>query len=393
MALSVYVHIPYCLQRCRYCDFATFELGEVEGRFRPADYADWVRREIGLRRGLWSETEIATLYYGGGTPSLLAPELIVAIRLALANAGFRFTPDCETTIEINPATLDEANLNTYLENGFNRFSVGAQTFNDALLKVCGRKHTAGDTRETLRLLRKYGVNYSFDLLFALPGQSLAQLREDLIEVADFEPPHLSPYCLTVPSGHPMSTGRAPEGEQVAMFELIEKYLAAAGLEKYEISNFARPGFESRHNLAYWTDASYWGVGLSSHSYKRDQGPYGMRFWNTKSLAEYREQGADIPGGQREELAEHESLTDFCHTSLRLKRGLSRRGLEGKFRGEALASVRGRLARLCERGWLKASESGWRLTSGSELISNQVFSELTFLRDEILGPKSVGQLAT
>lgn len=391
MALSVYVHIPYCLQRCRYCDFATFEQSE-RGLPPPATYIEWVKREIRARRELWNETEISTLYFGGGTPSLLAPELIVAIRRELANVGFTFTDGCETTIEINPATADEAKLAVYLEGGVNRFSVGAQTFNDRLLGVCGRKHSADDTRETLRLLRRYGLNYSFDLLFALPGQAVADLSADLDEVAGFEPPHLSPYCLTVPSGHPMNTGRAPEGDQVRMFEIIEERLVAMGLAKYEISNFARPGFESRHNMAYWMDVNYWGVGLSSHSYKRDFGGFGMRFWNSKSLKEYGAAfGADagaagggdaeIPADLREVLAEHEALTDFCHISLRMRRGLLRAELETKFGGRS-ALVLARLSGLERRGLLEAVEGGWRLSREGQLISNQVFSELTFLAGDL-----------
>src|SRR5205807_2377989 len=140
----------------------TFEQSEI----LPADqYVGQVLQEIRNRHSLWPISEIATLYFGGGTPSLLSPEHIVAICRELANSGFKFLPASETTIEINPATLTEEKLNAYLQAGFNRFSVGAQTFDDALLKLCGRKHSAADTRETLQLLKKYSLNYSFDLLF------------------------------------------------------------------------------------------------------------------------------------------------------------------------------------------------------------------------------------
>ena len=226
MALSVYVHIPYCLQRCRYCDFTTFEQSEI---MAPEKYVGWVVQEIRRRHSFWPTHEIETLYFGGGTPSLLAPELIVTICRELANVGFAFTADCEITLEINPATLSEAKLDAYMHAGFNRFSVGAQTFNDALLKMCGRRHSAADTRETLRLLRKFQLNYSFDLLFALPGQTLNDVKLDLDEVTSFAPPHLSAYCLTVPETHPMSLGRPPEDEQIEMFEAIETHLHLDGL--------------------------------------------------------------------------------------------------------------------------------------------------------------------
>ena len=387
MALSVYVHIPYCLQRCRYCDFTTFEQSEI---MAPENYVGWVAQEIRNRHSFWQSSEIETLYFGGGTPSLLAPELIVAICRELANVGFRFTPDCETTLEINPATLNENKLEAYMKAGFNRFSVGAQTFDDALLKMCGRRHSASDTRETLRLLRKYGLNYSFDLLFALPGQTLAQVQLDLEEVSTFAPPHLSAYCLTVPESHPMATGRAPEDEQIEMFESIENHLRRDGLEKYEISNFARPGRESRHNLAYWRDRSYWGIGLSGHSYGHDHGAFGTRFWNSKSLPEYGVQvesrGASfrdvVPTAQREDLLEHEALTDFSHMFLRTLTGLPEEALRNKFRTASADAVLERLNGLVLRGWLERRNAGFHLTRMGQLISNKVFEELTFLPGDL-----------
>ncbi len=386
MALAVYVHIPYCLQRCRYCDFATFEWSEI---LPPERYVPQVLDEIRRRRGFWPQTEIRTLYFGGGTPSLIAPELIVAIKTELENSGFRFLPDAELTLEINPATLDEAKLNTYMEAGFNRFSVGAQTFNDRLLKVCGRKHEARDTHETLRLLGQYALNYSFDLLFALPSQSLAELDEDLAIVSEYAPPHLSAYCLTVPEGHPMSRGRAPEEEQVAMFDRIEARLRMVGLAKYEISNFARPGLESRHNSIYWSDESYWGLGLSSHSYSREEGPFGLRFWNPKNLAQYEKQSALggesfqtlLPPDQWERLEMHEAMTDFGHMHLRTMSGLPEDAAQGKFPKPAVASLTARLKELQKRGWVKLDNGRWRLSREGQLISNKVFEELTFLASD------------
>lgn len=387
MSLAVYVHIPYCLQRCRYCDFATFEFTEI---LPPEKYTEWVLQEIRNRRQFWNQSEIQTLYFGGGTPSLISPELIVAIKNELATSGFTFRTSSEITLEINPATITEENLNKYLKAGFNRFSVGAQTFDDRLLKVCGRKHVAADTHSTLQLLRRYNLNYSFDLLFALPGQTLQQVRKDLEIVAGYSPPHLSAYCLTVPQGHPMSTGRAPENEQLEMFAAIEQRLKVCGLDKYEISNFAKPGFESKHNCVYWNDQSYWGIGLSSHSYSRDSGEFGMRFWNPKSIPAYGEQapktGAGfaeiLPADQREHLLQHEALTDFCHMHLRTHAGLPEDALRCKF-GDSLTGItKKRLLKLQKSGSLEAISGGWRLTPAGQLISNKVFEELCFLPNEI-----------
>ena len=292
----------------------------------------------------------------------------------------------EVTIEINPATISAAKLDVYQRAGINRYSVGAQTFDDDLLKMCGRRHSADDTRATLRLLGERDLNYSFDLLFALPGQTEDGLQKDLDEVSLFAPPHLSAYCLTVPESHPMARGRAPEEDQVRMFDRIERHLAGIDLQKYEISNFARPGFESRHNSTYWADRNYWGIGLSSHSYDRGFGTAGLRFWNPKSLAQYERQvdlaGADfarlLPADQSEALEPHEALTDFCHMFLRTSAGLRVDALRDKFGDRAFTLTRRRLDALVARDLLKFDQSTWRLTARGELISNSVFEDLTFL---------------
>ncbi|MCB0411885.1 MAG: radical SAM protein, partial [Bdellovibrionales bacterium] len=201
MGISVYVHIPYCIQRCHYCDFTTFEQSQI---MPPKQYIDLVRREIQQRAHLIEPKLISTLYFGGGTPSLLESKFILSLINELANAGFRFDPDLEATLEINPATMDQDKLEDYLKMGINRFSVGAQSFNDQFLKACGRRHSAKDTRETLKILSDRRLNYSFDLLFALPHQTMDHLKQDLQEATQFQPPHMSLYCLTVPEGHRMS---------------------------------------------------------------------------------------------------------------------------------------------------------------------------------------------
>jgi oxygen-independent coproporphyrinogen-3 oxidase len=381
MALSIYIHIPYCLQRCRYCDFTTFEQSQI---LPPEQYTEMVKQEIRTRHVDLPDYTVSTIYFGGGTPSLIPAPLIVAILQEIANVGFSWTSQAEITLEINPATIDEKKLDLYLQHGINRFSVGAQTFSDPLLQLCGRKHSAADTRQTLRLFKDLRLNYSFDLLFALPGQTLEHVAADLTETLAFSPSHLSAYCLTVPDGHPMSLGRAPEDEQVAMFELIEQNLASAGILKYEISNFARPGFESRHNQAYWTNQDYWGLGLSSHSYLHKPN-WGRRFWNAKSFEQYESQLSlaidDLPTEQIEHLEEHEALTDFFHISLRTRAGLKFKEFETKF-SQRQDLLQPRIARLLARNWLEPTTQGVRLTKAGELVSNQVFAELTFLGPDL-----------
>jgi oxygen-independent coproporphyrinogen III oxidase len=420
MSLGVYIHIPYCKQICPYCDFTKYEMGKI---MPPEMYISLLREEIRLKAPQLlagaKERKISTVYFGGGTPSLLEPGLILSVIEELAKAGFSTTrnsgPDSrgpaaqdesaesptEFTVEIDPGTADQAKLDSYLEMGVTRFSVGAQTFNDRLLKVAGRKHSSQDTVNLLSLLKKARVNYSFDLLFALPTQTLEELRADIVTALAFEPSHISAYCLTVPESHPMAKGRAPEEEQTEMFDLIESELAARGIQRYEISNFARPGFESKHNLRYWTDLPYWGLGVSSHSYLPRgysaeidaRSPWGTRFWNGTTIKTYEKEIAEANGSkwslldhtpepQLEVLEKHQALTDHCHTTLRLLRGLDTNALRLKFGEPTARLVIDRLEAMEKNDVVMKTAQGWTMTNRGRLIANSVFEKLTFLRGEI-----------
>lgn len=390
MKFGIYVHIPYCLQRCTYCDFATYERGQI---LPPEQYILLLKEEIRQKQQAFPKGELATLYFGGGTPSLLPSEQILAVIQELANTGFTVGPATEVTIEINPATIDARKLDHYLEMGVNRFSVGAQTFNDPLLKSVKREHNARQTRETLELLSSRKVNFSFDLLFALPGQTLEILESDLAEVVRLRPAHVSPYCLTVPEGHVLSKGRPLEDAQLEMFDMIRRTLVPAGYHRYEISNFSLPGFESRHNSLYWDDDAYWGLGLSAHSYAPTSGAFGTRYWNPNSIGAYqkliesRTDPVSEPHGNLspelyEILEAHQALTDFCHTSLRRERGLELEHVRRKFGAAGLRLVEGPLQDLIERAWLRSPQNGvFTLTEEGLLVSNQVFSNLAFLKEE------------
>jgi oxygen-independent coproporphyrinogen-3 oxidase len=398
VAFGIYVHIPFCLQRCHYCDFATFELGKTAA---VIDYLKALANEIQARKDYLPSTRLDTIYFGGGTPSLLEVKEMEFIFQQFAKAGLSWNANCEITIEINPATMNEDKLKAYCELGINRFSVGAQTFNEDLLKTCGRKHNADDTRSTLELLRKHQLNFSFDLLFALPGQSLEHLQKDLDEVAKYDPPHISLYYLTVPDGHRMSTHRPVESQQVKMFERLHEQLTNRNYLRYEISNFARPGFESRHNLLYWTDQAYWGFGLSAHSYLNEP-EFGMRFWNPKHMSDYLEQNRSaqsvslpegplpfLPKNQFEKLKKHEALTDFCHTSLRSHLGLNKSALRRKFGEEILAHVETTLKPPLQKQWVTAKGLSWVLTEDGQLFSNQVFQQMTFLESDLRALSQAG----
>lgn len=391
MSLAVYVHIPYCLQRCTYCDFATYERSKI---MPPTDYLSLLFQEMDQTEAVHTKGVLETIYFGGGTPSLLPAEDIVSIIQKLANLGFSTGPQTEITLEINPATITPQKMETYLKAGINRFSVGAQTFNDSLLKSVNREHNSQQTRETLKLLQGYGVEYSFDILFALPGQTLDILKADLQEVIQFQPHHVSPYCLTVPEGHVLSKNRPVEERQLEMFELIRETLEAQGYERYEISNFSKPGYASKHNSMYWDESPYWGLGLSAHSYS-PQKPWGIRYWNPSSIGAYQQliqskmgqkfsnPAAHLPLDHQEHLQAHQALTDHCHIRLRTHQGLDFKVLETKFGPQISQIVLTQLQKLKEEGLVtRYSDSHWRLTEKGILLSNQVFAKLTYLRDEL-----------
>lgn len=390
--LGVYIHIPYCLQRCRYCDFATYEEGQI---LPKSEYAKLLNKEISFYAPLYQKQPLTSIYFGGGTPSLFEPDLIEGILMALQRAGLVFdNKSTEITMEVNPATLTQEKLKDYLSLGVNRMSVGAQSFNNHLLKSVDRRHDAKDTVLTLELLAKFGVSYSLDILFALPKQELTHLKEDLKIVRELAPKHVSTYCLTVPNGHPMDKGRPPDETQIKMFDLIDEALFCMGLRRYEISNYAVPGFESRHNLLYWQDAAYLAFGLSAHGYTKVSS-YGERFWNETNIKVYTEKWRefnimDSPkslldgrhSSQYEILAKHQALTDFCHTSLRLMEGLDFKRLEQKFGHGVLNKVKQLAEFLQNEGLVESTIKGFRLTQKGVILSNQVFAKLTFLPEDL-----------
>jgi oxygen-independent coproporphyrinogen-3 oxidase len=247
-----------------------------------------------------------------------------------------------------------------------------------------REHNSKQTLETLKLLESYQLNYSFDVLFALPTQTLSELAYDLEVASSMGMTHVSPYCLTVPEGHPLSKNRPLDVEQIEMFELIHSKLLEKGFFRYEISNYAKPGFESKHNLLYWTDMSYWGLGLSAHSYDK-YNQWGRRFWNASNIHAYEKNilnsKFEITEENSETLRFYQSLTDYCHTSLRLEKGLSRSGLLTKFSPDAVNKIEALAAPLIDQGLMKYASDAWSLTDKGVFISNQIFEKFTFLASD------------
>lgn len=390
---GIYIHIPYCLQRCHYCDFATFKVGEIPP---TEEYFSLLHQELASLEKFFAKGPLESIYFGGGTPSLAKPEQISSLLSAIKSYGFSVGATTEVTIEINPATISHTKMKDYLRSGVNRFSVGAQTFNNLKLKVLGREHDVEATRDTLQLLKDYNVNYSFDLLYALPHQSLDELEFDLAEIEKWSPPHISPYCLTLPDNHFLQKNRPTEEHQIKMFELLNSRLNLSGYERYEISNFSKQGFSSRHNQLYWNQSGVLGLGLSSYSYLSTLKThnYGFRFWNPKTYKSYELKVQSLSKGDLldlqdfykdsfEFLTENEALTEYCYTALRQKKGIFSDLFLQKFHPALWEKVKAILLRHVESGYIINQENkNFYLSEQGVMISNMIFSDLTFLEEDL-----------
>lgn len=379
MQAGVYLHIPFCRSRCSYCDFATDvyrDSGAVER------YVDALAGEIGLFQAVPLEGErntepisADTVYFGGGTPSLLEPEQAGRI-LSRVRERFDVSADAEITMEMNPATVSAEQLAAYRELGVNRASFGVQTFNDRDLKLLARGHNANDARETFKLLREAGfANISFDLIAGLPGQSVSDWERNLDEALAMRPEHLSLYLLEVHQGTPLAeqlrSGRRSATDEDAaaeMYELLVARTAEAGYLQYEISNFARPGFESRHNTKYWRLAPVYGFGVSAHSFDgaeryfndRDTAAYVDRIGQTGS-AEAGREGVDVE-------------SEFIFLGLRLSEGVGLDEFRRRFGDGLQEKYSAAMDRLTDLGLIEIASGRVRLTRKGMLFSNEVFAE-------------------
>ena len=282
--LSLYVHIPFCVVKCRYCDFLSFD-GESYGTMLR--YVDSLCQEIRLYEPIADEYIVRTIYIGGGTPSLLDESLITNI-LAFIRRVFVLTDDCEITVEANPGTLRHQKLNGYKAAGVNRLSIGLQSADDELLKMLGRIHNFDQFVATYNAARRAGfTNINIDVMSGLPGQSIHSYVETLSRVLDFEPEHISAYSLQVEEGTPLSKDPEllaklpPDMVDRRMYDITKQLLAAKGYDRYEISNYAKSGYECRHNMVYWTGGEYVGFGIGAASYFQ-----GKRFSNLRNILDY-----------------------------------------------------------------------------------------------------------
>jgi putative oxygen-independent coproporphyrinogen III oxidase len=372
---GIYIHIPFCRARCSYCDFAT---GAYEGAL-AARYVKAVCAEIkNFRREEESFIAADTIYFGGGTPSLLTPAQVSEI-LEEVHARFSLAEDAEVTMEMNPGTLTPQVLKEFRQLGVNRASFGAQTFDDAELRRLGRTHTAEDVRLTIRYLQESGfTNTSFDLIAGLPAQTLSSWSRNLDEALGLRPQHLSFYLLEVHEGTPLAAqirrGQQPKPDEdvaVEMYRLMLDRASAEGYEHYEISNLCQPGYESRHNSKYWTGTPVYGFGCSAHSYDGQH----TRWANERDAARYTElietKGAAVV--ETTELDERDVRAESVFLGLRLMRGLNLEEHRARFGKDLREDYASELERFRDAGLIEFDDELMKLTRNGVLLSNEVFS--------------------
>lgn len=404
--LELYLHIPFCERKCAYCDFLS----------APADlpvrisYIKKLQEEIAYYGAQYGEYQVSSIFFGGGTPTILEGYQLAAI-LETVKEHFNITTDAEITVECNPGTLTAGKAEKLVQAGFNRISMGLQSADDRELQLLGRIHNFAQFLESYDLARKAGFrNINVDLMSALPGQTLKSWQDTLQKVTALRPEHISAYSLIIEEGTPFYE-RFAEDERIReegghprllpeedverqMYELTETFLQIKGYERYEISNYAKPGYECRHNCGYWTRKDYLGLGLGASSLVEHQ-----RFQNTSDLKTYLEQEYSPQcEGQHEHIAEtiqlqaetgltqtghhihietldkKSEMEEFMFLGLRLMAGISRQQFEKKFQ-VTLNSVYGEVLRKLKGEQLIEEVAGYvRLTEHGIDVSNYVLAE-------------------
>ena len=414
--LELYIHIPFCARKCAYCDFLSFAAPERVYR----DYMDKLLEEICGQGPNFQEYRVSTIFVGGGTPSILPADLIMEL-FATLSENFDISPDAEITMEANPGTLTMEKLEVYRQSGINRLSIGLQSADDKELKYLGRIHSYDSFLKSFQRARQAGFkNINVDLMSALPGQDVHSWKNTLKKVMMLKPEHISAYSLIIEEGTPFyERFGEPQGKQSSvvcgeadadrggalpapktaaeiaaraavmtlpdlpdedtdreMYHLTKEMMAAHGYDRYEISNYAKKGYECRHNIGYWTGVEYLGLGLGASSYT-----YGYRYHNTENLQEYLSLNLYEGGAAArdiEELSLEDKMEEFMFVGLRMMKGVSGSEFLERF-GQNMWNVYGdALKRLEQQGLIEVDAPMVRLTELGIDVSNVVLSE--FLLD-------------
>ncbi len=370
----LYIHVPFCREKCHYCAFVSTTPKHNE----LVEYPALLNRELQFHTNEAGPLE--SIYFGGGTPSLLKPEQVARLLTEITDQ-IPIRKDAEITLEANPGTVDLISLKAFHDAGCNRISLGVQSFDDRFLKCLGRIHTTEESFQAFHAARQAGFdNISIDLIHSLPGQSLDQWRTELQQAVKLSPEHISIYGLTVEAETPFARKYPADSPELAdedlsadMFEFTNEFLTGSGFDHYEIANYARPGYRSRHNSGYWQRDGYLGLGVAAHSFLRDG--YGVRFSNPDNLEEYRRGVLSglLTRVEEQKLTQSDAMAEFMFLGLRLADGVSQHNFDQEFGlsfEDAYGSVPADLVRL---GLLDQTGERLALTQRGMLLSNQVFN--------------------
>jgi oxygen-independent coproporphyrinogen-3 oxidase len=369
---GIYIHVPFCLSKCRYCDF--YSITQLN---RITDYASGLLLEMAMICPDFPQPD--TLYFGGGTPSLL-PTRILAEIIERAVSYWGLSTDAEITMEMNPAAMTPKAMQTLKDLGINRLNIGVQSFSQENLSFLGRIHSAALALKMAASARQAGFdNLGIDMMFGLPGQTVSQWEKDLRQAVHLSPEHLSCYILSYEPGTPlfesMQSGRISRLHDhivADQFRLTHTLLAASGYEHYEISNFAQNGFQSRHNRKYWNHTAYLGLGPAAHSYQHP-----LRWWNHRSLDHYLEtiQKGRRPIQAKECLTETQQLIEALYLGLRQSDGIDLASIEKRFLHLFSEDFQAQLQQLIQQGRMVMEGGRWRLTLEGMLQSDHIIGQL------------------
>ncbi|WP_417912430.1 radical SAM family heme chaperone HemW [Candidatus Electronema sp. TJ] len=370
--LGLYLHVPFCLKKCAYCSFYS-----LPGRQNVDRYIASVTQQ--LRQYSYEERPLTSIFFGGGTPTMLPPESLRQL-LTECRQQFFCAEDAEISIEVNPATVDLPALQTLRQAGFNRLSIGAQSFQDNELRCLGRPHTVAAAAQTVRLAREAGfTSIGLDLMFGLPEQTLSTWRNTLAQALDLEPQHLSIYELTIEDGTPFARQQKcgqlvlpDEDAALRMLEATQQMTEEAGFRRYEISNYALPGFECRHNINYWRSGEWIGLGPSAVS--SINGTRCTALADAEKFCRRMESGQEV-WQEKETLEPEAAFRESVVIGLRMTAGVSLADLRCRFGIDAEVYYGETLARLVRLNMLEIMKDHLRLTDQGLLLANAVMAEL------------------
>jgi putative oxygen-independent coproporphyrinogen III oxidase len=381
---AAYIHIPFCRRRCYYCDFPVFVIGDRHTGASSGNiqlYVDRLATEIATQ--IDYQQPLTTIFFGGGTPSLLTVTQLGQLLAQLATK-FGIASNAEISMEIDPGTFDQHQLQGYLQAGVNRVSIGVQAFQDQLLQLCGRSHTIGDIYQAVELIYHSGVtNWSLDLISGLPQQTLADWVASLESAINLNPTHISCYDLIVEAQTPFAKQYQPGDKPLPsdettaqMYRTAQQILSSAGYEHYEISNYAKPGYQCRHNRTYWQNQSYYAFGMGAASNLEN-----YRFTRPRKTQEYYQWVADGCNWRVDLTTAADRFLETLMLGLRLSRGVSLNAIESEFGIDRVDGLLKCLQRYQHQGWVEmivsADEERYLRLSDPEglLFSNVVLTEI------------------